>query len=115
MQIQYIKVFKNQELLYKTKNTIIKSRYVAYHDSDFFFVIYLAYVNKEIFFYLVPHFMDQRTLKNIFINHISQIFENFQKKLKDILTYLFKTKSQIDISFETFPPLFQINGSIILA
>ena len=39
----------------------------------------------------------------------------FRKKLKDILTYLFKTKSQIDISFETFPPLFQINGSIILA
>ena len=61
MQTQYKKVFKNQELLYKyfrTKNVRIKTGYVAYHDPEFFFVIYLAYlnmsiVNKEIF-YLVP-------------------------------------------------------------
>ena len=33
--------------------------------------------------------------------------------MKDILTYLFKTKSLIDISFETIPPLFQIDGSIV--
>ena len=61
LQTQYKKVFKNQELLYKyfrTKNVRIKTGYVAYHDPEFFFVIYLAYlnmsiVNKEIF-YLVP-------------------------------------------------------------
>ena len=32
--------------------------------------------------------------------------------LKDILTYLFKTE-QIDISFETIPPLFQTDGSVV--
>ena len=54
-------MFKNQELLYKhfkTKNVEIKMGYMAYHDLEFFFVIYLVYVNmsvvnKEIF-YLVP-------------------------------------------------------------
>ena len=49
------------------------------------------------------------------MNHVSQILEIFSKKLKDILTYLFKTKKQIDISFETIPPLFQTNGSIVSA
>ena len=49
------------------------------------------------------------------MNHVSQIPENFPEKLKDILTYLFKTKKQINISFETIPPLFQTNGSIVLA
>ena len=58
--------------------------------------------------------MDQGILKNVFINHVSQILENFLEKLKDILTYLFKTEKQIDISFETISPLFQTDGSVIL-
>ena len=41
--------------------------------------------------------------------------KNFPKKLKDILTYLFKTEKQIDIYFETIPPLFQIDGSVVPA
>ena len=44
-------MFKNQELLYKhfrTKNVGIKTGYMAYHDPEFFFVIYLAYVNMSI-------------------------------------------------------------------
>ena len=40
------------------------------------------------------------------MDHVSQILENFPEKLKDILTYLFKTEKHIDISFETIPPLF---------
>ena len=59
--------------------------------------------------------MDQGILKNVFMNHVSQIPENFIEKLKDILTYLFKIKKQIDISFETIPPLFQTDGSVVLA
>ena len=47
------------------------------------------------------------------MNHVSQIPENFLEKLKDILTYLFKTEKQIDISFETIPPLFQTDGSVV--
>ena len=90
---------------------------MTYHDLEFFFVIYLAYVNmsvvnKEIF-YLVTQFMDQGILKSVFINDVSQIHEKFLEKLKDILTYLLKTKKQVDISFKTIPPLFQTNGSII--
>ena len=92
-------MFKNQAVLYKhfrTKNVEIKIGYMAYHDPEFFFVIYLAYVNmyvvnKEIFD-LVPQFMEQGILKNVFMNHVSQIPENFPEKLKDILTYLFKTE-----------------------
>ena len=49
------------------------------------------------------------------MNHISQIPENFLENLKDILTYLFKTKKQIDISFETIPPLFQTDGPVVPA
>ena len=66
-------MFKNQELLYKhfkTKNVEIKIGYMAYHDPEFFFVIYLTYVNMSIInkeiFYLVPRFMDQGILKNGF-------------------------------------------------
>ena len=33
---------------FKSKNTRIKIRYVAYHDPNFFFIIYLAYVNMSI-------------------------------------------------------------------
>ena len=39
----------------------------------------MSIVNKEIFF-LVPQFMDQGILKNIFINHMSQILEKISKK-----------------------------------
>ena len=45
--------------------------------------------------------MDPGILKYVFMNHVSQIPENFPKKLKDILTYLFKIEKQIDISFGT--------------
>ena len=90
---------------------------MAYHDPEFFFVIYLAYVNMSVvnreIFYLVRQLMDQGIFKNVFMNHISQIPENFTEKLKDILTYLFKTEKQINISFETIPPLFQTDGSIV--
>ena len=48
------------------------------------------------------------------MNHGFQILENFLEKLKDILSYLFKTEKQIDISFETIPPLFQTDGSVVL-
>ena len=41
--------------------------------------------------------------------------EIFRKKLKDILTYLFKAEKYIDISFETIPPLFQPDGSVVPA
>ena len=65
LQTQYNKVFKNQELLYKhfkTKSIEIKTRYVTYHVLDFFFVIYIGYVNMSIVnkekFYLAPQFMD---------------------------------------------------------
>ena len=49
------------------------------------------------------------------MNHGFQILENFLEKLKDILSYLFKTEKQIDISFETIPPLFQTYGSVVPA
>ena len=35
--------------------------------------------------------------------------------MKDILTYLFKTEKQIDISFETISPLFQTDGLVVPA
>ena len=36
--------------------------------------------------------MDQGILKNIFMNHVSQILKIFLEKLKNILAYLFKTE-----------------------
>ena len=73
LQTQYNKVFKNQALLYKhfrTKNVGIKIGYMAYHDPEFFFVIYLAYVNMSVVnkenFDLVPQLMDQGILKKCF-------------------------------------------------
>ena len=51
LQTQYNKMFKNQELLYKhfkTKNVRIKIGYMTYHDLEFFFVIYLTYVNISV-------------------------------------------------------------------
>lgn len=54
-------------------------------------------------------------VKNIFINYITQIPNNFLEKLKDILIYLFKIERQIDIFFfEITPLLFLINGSVVL-
>ena len=47
------------------------------------------------------------------MNHVSQIPKNFPENLKDILTYLFKIKKQIDISFEIIPPLFQTDGLVV--
>ena len=65
---------------------------MTYHDPEFFYIIYLAYVNmfvvnKEIF-YLVPQFMDQGILNNVFINHVSQIPKNFLEKLKYLYVML---------------------------
>ena len=58
--------------------------------------------------------MDQGILKNIFLTSIYQVPENFPKKLKNIVEYLFRTKIFVDISFETIPLLFKTDGSIIL-
>ena len=47
----YEKVFKNQCILYeqfRTKNSGIKTGFMAYHGPDLFFVVYLAYVNMSI-------------------------------------------------------------------
>ena len=47
----YEKVFKNQCILYeqfRTKNSGIKTGYMAYQDPDLFFVVYLAYVNMSL-------------------------------------------------------------------
>ena len=61
----YEKVFKNQCILYeqfRTKNSGIKIGYMAYHDPDLFFVVYLAYVNMFIldqkYLELIPELMD---------------------------------------------------------
>ena len=81
------KVFKNQCLLYeqfRTKNNGIKTGYMAYHDPDLFFVVYLAYVNMSIldkkYFELIREMMDQGILKNIFLTSSYQIPKNFPKK-----------------------------------
>ena len=90
---------------------------MAYHDHDLFFVIYLAYVNFSIldkkYFELIHEMMDQGILKNIFLTNSYQIPKNFPKKLKTIVEYLFRTENFIDISFETIPPLFKTDGTIV--
>ena len=60
------KVFKNQCILYeqfRTKNSGIKTGYMAYHDPDLFFFVYLAYVNMSIldqkYLELIHELMDQ--------------------------------------------------------
>ena len=58
--------------------------------------------------------MDQGILKNIFLTSIYQVPKNFPEKLKTIVEYLFRTENFVDISFETIPPLFKTDGSIIL-
>ena len=56
---------------------------MTYHDPEFFFVIYLAYVNMSVvnreIFYLVPQLMEQEILNFFFMNHISQTLRIFQK------------------------------------
>ena len=118
----YEKVFKNQCILYeqfRTKNSGIKTGYMAYHDPDLFFVVYLAYVNMALldkkYFELIPELMDQGILKNIFLTSIYQVPNNFPEKLKNIVQYLFRTKTHVDISFETIPPLFRTDGSTVPA
>ena len=65
LQKQYEQFFKNQILLYqqfRTKNSGIRIGYMAYHDPELFFVVYLAYVNMSIldetYFKLIPEIMD---------------------------------------------------------
>ena len=105
------KAFKNQCLLYKqfrTKNSGIETRYMAYYDPDLFFVVYLAYVNMSIidkkYFEFIPELMDQGILKNIFLTSIYQILKNFPEKLKNIVEYIFRTENFVDISFKTILP-----------
>ena len=116
------KMFKNQCILYeqfRTKNSGTKTGYMAYHDPNLFFVVYLTYVNMPIldqkYLELIPKLMDQGILKNIFLTNIYQVPKNFPEKLKNIVQYLFRTKNFVDISFETIPPLFKTDGSIIPA
>ena len=69
---------------------------MAYHDPDLFFVVYLAYVNMSLldqkYLELIPELMDQGILKNIFLTSIYQVPNNFLKKLKNIIEYLFRTE-----------------------
>ena len=116
----YEKIFKNQCILYeqfRTKNSGIKTGYMTYHDPDLFSLFCLAYVNMSIldhkYLELIPKLMDQGILKNIFLTSIYQVPKNFPEKLKNIVEYLFRTENFVDISFETIPPLFKTDGSII--
>ena len=59
--------------------------------------------------------MDQGILKNIFLNNIYQVPNNFPEKLKNIVEYLFRTENHVDIFFETIPPLFRTDESIVSA
>ena len=118
----YEKVFKSQCILYeqfRTKNIGIKTGYMAYHDPDLFFVVYLAYVNMSLldqkYLELIPELMDQEILKNIFLTSIYQVPNNFSEKMKNNVEYLFRTENHVDISFETIPPLFRTDGSIVSA
>ena len=116
----YEKVFKNQCILYeqfRTKNSGIKTGYMAYHNPDLFFVVYLAYVNMSLldqkYLELIPELMDKGILKNIFLTSIYQVLNNFPEKLKNIVEYLFRTENHVDIFFETIPPLFKTDGSTV--
>ena len=87
---------------FKTKNSEIKTGYMAYQNPDLFFVVYLDYVNMSIldkkYFELIPEMMDQGILKNMFLTSSYQIPKNFPKNLKSIVKYLFRTKNFVDIS-----------------
>ena len=90
---------------------------MAYNDPDLFFLVYLAYVNMALldqkYFELIPELMDQGILKNIFLTSIYQVPNNFPEKLKNIVEYIFRNENNIDISFETIPPLFRTDGSTV--
>ena len=90
---------------------------MAYHDLNLFFIVYLTYVNMSIldekYVELIHEMMDQGILKNIYLTCNYQIPKNFPKKLKILLDYLFRTKHFVDLSFETIPPLFKIDGTIV--
>ena len=90
---------------------------MAYHDLDLLFVVYLAYVNMSIldqkYLELILELMDQGSLKNIFLTSIYQVPKNFPEKLKTIVEYLFRIENFVHISFETIPPLFKTDESII--
>ena len=95
----YEKVFKNQCILYKqfrTKNSGIKTGYMAYHNPDLFFFVYLAYVNMalldEKYLELISELMDQGILKNIFLTSIYQVPKNFPEKLKILLNIFLEHK-----------------------
>ena len=114
-------MFKNQCILdeqFITKNSGIKIGYMAYHDPDLIFVVYLAYVNISLldqkYLEIIPELMDQEILKNIFLTSIYQVPNNFPEKLKNIVEYLFRTENHVDISFETIPPLFRIEEQCLL-
>lgn len=72
---------------------------MTYHDDNLFFVIYLAYVNLAIFnpeyADLVTRLLDYNILKNVFLRQKSHIPRTFPKKLKIVLTHLFKIKTHI--------------------
>ena len=76
--------------------TVVKRGYMAYHDPDLFFVVYLAYVNMSTldqkYFELIPELIDQGILKNIFLTSIYQVPKNFPEKLKTIVDIFFKPK-----------------------
>ena len=91
MQKHNEKVLKDQCPLneqFITKNSGIKIGYMAYHDPDLFFIVYLAYVNMSILdqknFELIPEMMDKGILKNIFLTSIYQIPKNIPTKLKTL-------------------------------
>ena len=59
--------------------------------------------------------MAQGILKNIFLTNSYQIPKNFPKKLITILDYLFQIEHFVDLYFETIPPLFKTDGTIVPA
>ena len=73
----YEKVFKNQCILFeqfRTKNSGIKIGYMAYHNPDLFFVVYLAYVNMSL--------LDQKYLETDRERGMGQVFHSPAQKSK---------------------------------
>lgn len=64
---------------------------------------------------LITRILDDGLLKNVFLTRESQIPQTFPKKLKTVLTRLFKTEAHTDLSHEIIPPLFKPDGSMIPA
>ena len=66
---------KSQCILHEqfiTKNNGSKTGYMAYHDPDLFFVVYLAYVNMSIldqkYLERIPELMDLRDFEKYLFN-----------------------------------------------